>query len=467
VKTKWVAATAFLAFLSTSCGSRERTDTGNPTLIRGVKTELITMSTVEEEYEAVGTVHSKTTSVLSSKSVGDIVAVHVREGNRVAKGMLLIEIDDRAAAAQLLRAQAALREVTDSLGGIDQEIRAAEAARDAAQTGKALALVTFNRYKDLFGKKSISPQEMDEVEAKYKVAEAEVNRTAGMLQSLIAKKSQVQSKVEQMKAEIAAAQINESYSRILSPLDGIVTSRQAEIGLLAAPGVPLLTLEDNSRYRLEVSVEDSMLGKINSQTPVRVVIDALGPQELLCRVNELLLHMLIAVVSVSALIGITLGLRESGIVALAIPVTLALTLAVVYLYGYTLNRVTLFALIFSIGILVDDAIVVMENIVRHYRLHQNAGRPITDIAIEAVGEVGNPTILASFTVIAAILPMAFVGGLMGPYMRPIPVGASAAMIFSLAVAFIVTPWASVRLLRRRPRPLMWRRVGPLVSIAGS
>ncbi|MCL5966794.1 MAG: efflux RND transporter permease subunit [Deltaproteobacteria bacterium] len=164
--------------------------------------------------------------------------------------------------------------------------------------------------------------------------------------------------------------------------------------------------------------------------------------------NELLLHMMIAILSVSVLIGITLGLRESGIVAVAIPVTLALTMAVFYLTGYTLNRVTLFALIFSIGILVDDAIVVVENIVRHYRLPGNRGRSVAEIAVAAVDEVGNPTILATFTVIAAILPMAFVRGLMGPYMRPIPVGATAAMLFSLLVAFVVTPWASVRLLRR-------------------
>jgi multidrug efflux pump subunit AcrB len=164
--------------------------------------------------------------------------------------------------------------------------------------------------------------------------------------------------------------------------------------------------------------------------------------------NELLFHMMIAIVSVSLLIGITLGLRESGIVAMAIPVTLALTLSVFYLAGYTLNRVTLFALIFSIGILVDDAIVVVENIVRHYRLPENRGRSVAAIAVEAVDEVGNPTILATFAVIAAIVPMAFVRGLMGPYMRPIPVGASAAMIFSLLVAFIVTPWAAVRLLKR-------------------
>ena len=164
--------------------------------------------------------------------------------------------------------------------------------------------------------------------------------------------------------------------------------------------------------------------------------------------NELLFHMLIAIVSVSILIMVTLGLRESGIVAIAIPVTLALTLALLYLYGYTLNRVTLFALIFSIGILVDDAIVVVENIVRHYRLPENRDRSILEVAAEAVDEVGNPTILATFTVIAAIIPMAFVRGLMGPYMRPIPVGASAAMLFSLIVAFIVTPWASLRLLKK-------------------
>ena len=161
--------------------------------------------------------------------------------------------------------------------------------------------------------------------------------------------------------------------------------------------------------------------------------------------NELLWHMFLAIVSVSILIWLALGYRESAVVLTAIPVTLALTLFVFYLYGYTLNRITLFALIFSIGILVDDAIVVVENIVRHARLAGGDG--LEAAAVRAVDEVGNPTILATLTVIAAILPMAFVGGLMGPYMRPIPVGATAAMVFSLIVAFVVTPWAAVRLLR--------------------
>ena len=162
--------------------------------------------------------------------------------------------------------------------------------------------------------------------------------------------------------------------------------------------------------------------------------------------NELLKHLFIATLSVTLLIALALGWRESGVVLLAVPVTLALTLAIFYLFGYTLNRVTLFALIFSIGILVDDAIVVVENIVRHFRLPGSRGRSLVDVAVEAVDEVGNPTILATFAVIAAILPMAFVRGLMGPYMRPIPVGASAAMVFSLIVAFVVSPWAALRLL---------------------
>ncbi|PAW62447.1 MAG: multidrug transporter AcrB [Verrucomicrobiia bacterium Tous-C2TDCM] len=165
--------------------------------------------------------------------------------------------------------------------------------------------------------------------------------------------------------------------------------------------------------------------------------------------NELLYHMGIAVVSVSLLILFLLGWRESLVVAVAIPATLALTLLVFYLYGFTLNRITLFALIFSIGILVDDAIVVVENIVRHYRLPENRGKPAHAVAVGAVSEVGNPTVLATWAVIAAILPLAFVGGLMGPYMRPIPIGAGAAMIFSLLIAFIVTPWAAVRILKRR------------------
>ena len=173
--------------------------------------------------------------------------------------------------------------------------------------------------------------------------------------------------------------------------------------------------------------------------------------------NELLLHMGIAVFGVAVLILLFLGWRESLVVMLAIPVTLGLTLLVFYLYGYTLNRITLFALIFSIGILVDDAIVVVENIVRHMGLPSCRRKRLLQIAVEAVDEVGNPTILATWAVIAAVLPMAFVSGMMGPYMRPIPIGSSAAMLFSLLVAFVVTPWAALKVLRGHARHAEARR----------
>ncbi|MDR3684153.1 MAG: efflux RND transporter permease subunit [Geothrix sp.] len=163
--------------------------------------------------------------------------------------------------------------------------------------------------------------------------------------------------------------------------------------------------------------------------------------------NELIEHLLIATLSVIALILLTMGWRSAVVVGVAVPVTLALTLLITYLFGYTLNRVTLFALIFSIGILVDDAIVVVENIHRHMHL-PGPRKSFATVVVEAVDEVGNPTILATFAVIAAILPMAFVRGLMGPYMRPIPVGASVAMIFSLLIAFVISPWASLNVFKK-------------------
>ncbi len=169
------------------------------------------------------------------------------------------------------------------------------------------------------------------------------------------------------------------------------------------------------------------------------------------KTSELIEHLLIATLSVVTLILVAMGWRSAVVVGIAIPVTLAMTLLLTYLLGYTLNRVTLFALIFSIGILVDDAIVVMENIHRHLHLPDRP-RSLARVVVAAVNEVGNPTILATFAVIAAILPMAFVRGMMGPYMRPIPVGASLAMLFSLVVAFVVSPWAAFKLYRRESVP---------------
>jgi multidrug efflux pump subunit AcrB len=166
------------------------------------------------------------------------------------------------------------------------------------------------------------------------------------------------------------------------------------------------------------------------------------------KANELLFHLALATVSIILLIWFAIGWREALVVAVVIPVTILLTLFASWTMGYTLNRVSLFALIFSIGILVDDAIVVIENIARHWGMGD--GRPRRQAAIEAVAEVGNPTIVATLTVVAALLPMLFVSGMMGPYMSPIPANASAAMIFSFFVAVMVTPWLMLKIAGRAP-----------------
>ncbi len=210
------------------------------------------------------------------------------------------------------------------------------------------------------------------------------------------------------------------------------------IALAKREGKNAATIAHRSMHRVE-----ELRGRVVSDD-VRITVTRDYGETATEKSQELLFHILVATIGVVLLVWYALGWREAVVVLVAVPVTLALTLFVYRLYGYTLNRITLFALVFAIGILVDDAIVVVENIARHLGLRH---RHPDEAAVVAVDEVGNPTILATLTVIAAILPMAFVSGLMGPYMRPIPVGASVAMLFSLAVAFIVTPYLAVRLVK--------------------
>ncbi|MBK8375679.1 MAG: efflux RND transporter permease subunit [Sphingomonadales bacterium] len=164
------------------------------------------------------------------------------------------------------------------------------------------------------------------------------------------------------------------------------------------------------------------------------------------KANELLFHLALATVSIVALIGFAIGWREAAVTAVVIPTTILLTMFASNLMGFTINRVSLFALIFSIGILVDDAIVMIENIARHWAMKDDRSR--IDAAVDAVAEVGNPTIVATLTVVVALLPMLFVSGLMGPYMAPIPVNASAAMVFSFFVAVVIAPWLMIRFARK-------------------
>ena len=163
------------------------------------------------------------------------------------------------------------------------------------------------------------------------------------------------------------------------------------------------------------------------------------------KANELIFHLALATISIVVLIGFAIGWREAGVTAIVIPTTIMLTMFASRIMGFTINRVSLFALIFSIGILVDDAIVMIENIARHWAMADGRGR--AEAAIDAVAEVGNPTVIATLTVVAALLPMLFVSGLMGPYMAPIPINASAAMVFSFVVAVVIAPWLMVRFAR--------------------
>ncbi|MDO1559549.1 efflux RND transporter permease subunit [Brevundimonas sp. 2R-24] len=219
-------------------------------------------------------------------------------------------------------------------------------------------------------------------------------------------------------------------------------SRAPAVSLAVAkrPGANAVVLSHDLHARLE------QLGGSLIPEGLEVVIARDYGETANEKANELLFHLGLATVSIVVLIGFAIGWREAAVTAVVIPTTILLTLFASNLMGYTINRVSLFALIFSIGILVDDAIVIIENIARHWAMNDGRGR--AEATVEAVAEVGNPTIVATLTVVAALLPMLFVSGLMGPYMAPIPVNASAAMVFSFFVAVVLAPWLMIRLARR-------------------
>jgi multidrug efflux pump subunit AcrB len=222
--------------------------------------------------------------------------------------------------------------------------------------------------------------------------------------------------------------------------------KTADTGLERAPAVSLAIAKRPGTNAVVIAEEivrrlDQARGQI-FPTDVEMTITRNYGETANEKANELLFHLGLATVSIVVLVAVAIGWREALVVAVVIPTTILLTLFASWIMGYTLNRVSLFALIFSIGILVDDAIVVIENIARHWAMRD--GRSRAQAAIDAVAEVGNPTIVATLTVVAALLPMLFVSGMMGPYMSPIPANASAAMLFSFFVAVIVTPWLMMK-----------------------
>jgi multidrug efflux pump subunit AcrA (membrane-fusion protein) len=274
------------AALLLSCGSEEDSPKTPPVPLK-VKVEKAQASPVEETYEAVGTVRSKTVSILSSQALGRIVSIHVREGDRVKAGQLLVEIDDREMKAQLEKSRAGLKESQFALDEIEKAIRGGEAEKKAAEARLALASSTLDRYKGLFERRSVSSQEFDEVQTKSTAAKADADQASERLQALLAKKNQIIARIDQAKADTVNAEASLSHTRILSPIDGIVTAKPADVGQMAAPGTPLLSVEDETHYRLEALVEESRIGRIHLGDPVSVSIDALGQKPIAGQVSEI------------------------------------------------------------------------------------------------------------------------------------------------------------------------------------
>jgi multidrug efflux pump subunit AcrA (membrane-fusion protein) len=283
---KRIVLVIFSTVMVISC-SRKAEPEPSPAILSGLKMETLKSTLVDDYYEAVGTVTAKNSSVVAAKVMGNIVALHVREGDVVRTGQVLLEIDKRDAGIQLQKTQAGMREVQDALEEVERSIRAAESERVAAQANETLAKTTFKRYEMLFERRSVSPQEFDEVRTKYEVAQAQSERAERFLQVLVARQKQMKARVDQARADVANARVYVGYSRITAPIDGVVVSRHADVGGMAMPGMPLLTIENSSHYQLHASVEESQLGKIHLHDRAQVILEAMENEELSGMVEEI------------------------------------------------------------------------------------------------------------------------------------------------------------------------------------
>lgn len=275
-----------LSLLLISCSKKSETSVKMP-IVEGAKIEIVQPTSIDDYYEAVGTVRARNSSVVAARIMGSIVALHVREGDTVRAGQTLVEIESREAGIQVQKAQAGVREATNALEEVDRNIGAAESAREAARANEKLANTTFNRYQTLFDRRSVSPQEFDEVRAKLEIASAERERAERLLQAAKSQQKQMLARIDQAKAEVSNARVYVGYAKLTSPISGIVVSKHTDVGYLATPGAPLLTIEDNSRYQLEVSVEESRLGTIHPGDQAQLEIEAVGGTELSGSVEEI------------------------------------------------------------------------------------------------------------------------------------------------------------------------------------
>lgn len=268
---------AALNIATLSCGKSPRANSQNETDSRTVhgKTETIQFSTVSDFFQAPGTIRARTGTVVSSKIAGQIMSLDVREGERVREGQVIAEIENREAVAQLRRAQAGVVEAQHALAEADRSIGAADATVRAGEANRDLAFSTRQRYQLLRERRSVSSQEYDEIETKYRAAVLDVEGATQGLAAANARRQQISARIQQAEAEVEAAEVALGYSKIVSPITGIVTARHSDPGVLATPGMPLLAIEDDRSYELEVSLEESRAAKIRIGQSVQVEIDAL------------------------------------------------------------------------------------------------------------------------------------------------------------------------------------------------
>ena len=278
------------ALLWTGCGKEKISETPSQVNAQpgNVETARVSLSTIEDFYEATGTIKAKTTTDVSSNIMGRIVSLRVVEGDTVSRGQLLIEIDNSESKTQSDKARAGLKEAEASLIEVARSADSANAAVRTAEANKRFAETTFARYKELHDRRSASDQEYDEARSKLDTSISELDRARANVQTIMAKNKQINARIEQAKAEIAGTKVQAGYTRIVSPVSGVVVKKFVEQGATAAPGSPLLSIEDNSQYRLEANVEESRTKLIHIGNRVNVRIDAIGKGEVIGTIAEVL-----------------------------------------------------------------------------------------------------------------------------------------------------------------------------------
>lgn len=273
-----IATLTWSGLLLAAQGGCSREPASAPTEPRTIQARIhrVELSRIPRSYEAVGTVASRTRATISAKLSATVTAVHFEEGERVPQGRLLVELDQQSAAAHVRQSEAALEAARQSRGEVESSIQAAQAARQAAQAGAELAALTFNRYQTLLERKSVSQQEFDEAEARKRTADAELQAAQDRLKSLQAAAGRAQAQIEQSRAQLEQARISQGDTRVTAPFDGVVVDKLVEPGDLAAPGIPLLILEDGRRYEVDAAVDESQLEYIRQGGRVTVRLPALG-----------------------------------------------------------------------------------------------------------------------------------------------------------------------------------------------